>query len=368
MKSSIDIMNRIVLIGNGFDRSLGFPTSYSNFLDWIFLTTLQNLSESESSTKTGRVEHFYEDELLELKANRSVILKSKELIEARASYSTCLEELSSGAKLKIGYKCKFIKVLFDAYGLNKWVDIEQLYFEELKEIKEDEVDEFNTFFLIIKAKLAEYLGTISMDVKKLEKAYNSYRKQFFGPHLRYNSTMRYWEESQSIPISVYFVNFNYTHILSHLLERGSRSDDDNDVVNHIHGDLYDPRNIIFGYGNESGDEFLRLEKKGIKFLENIKSNNYFFSTHYKDLLVNLNATFEVYIYGHSCGLSDNILLRTIMEHSNCQQIRIFYKNDSEGRNNFKETFMNLSRAFSNKELLRKKVIAKLEDDFIRQFD
>ena len=29
-------MNRIILIGNGFDLAHGLPTSYQNFIDWYW--------------------------------------------------------------------------------------------------------------------------------------------------------------------------------------------------------------------------------------------------------------------------------------------------------------------------------------------
>ena len=140
---------------------------------------------------------------------------------------------------------------------------------------------------------------------------------------------------------------------------------DENTINHIHGNLNE-HPIIFGYGNETGENYSRLESLGNDYLENIKSTHYFNSTHYRDLEVQLNSPYEVYVYGLSCGLSDQILLNTIMQKENCQQIRIFYQKYDDGNDNYRETLMNISRVFDDKEVMRSKIISKQPDDFIRQ--
>ena len=37
-------MNRIILIGNGFDLDHGLPTSYGNFIEWYWRKWRRNLS------------------------------------------------------------------------------------------------------------------------------------------------------------------------------------------------------------------------------------------------------------------------------------------------------------------------------------
>ncbi|MBK6364090.1 MAG: hypothetical protein IPF52_11590 [Saprospiraceae bacterium] len=55
----------------------------------------------------------------------------------------------------------------------------------------------------------------------------------------------------------------------------------------------------------------------------IKSFDYFKTDNYSKLLAFLESEFDVYIMGHSCGLSDRTLLSTIFEHENCRKIKIF---------------------------------------------
>lgn len=54
-----------------------------------------------------------------------------------------------------------------------------------------------------------------------------------------------------------------------------------------------------------------------RFLDNIKSFMYLNNSNYRDLLNWIeNNDFQVFIMGHSCGLSDRTLLNTIFEHHN----------------------------------------------------
>ena len=60
--------------------------------------------------------------------------------------------------------------------------------------------------------------------------------------------------------------------------------------------------------------------------------------------------------GHSCGLSDKTLLKTIFEHPNCISIRPFYYIDKDGNNNYNDIVKNIYRTFTDKALMRDKVV------------
>jgi mannitol/fructose-specific phosphotransferase system IIA component (Ntr-type) len=57
-----------------------------------------------------------------------------------------------------------------------------------------------------------------------------------------------------------------------------------------------------------------------------------------------------------------------MQKENCKQIRIFYNKYDDGNDNYRETLMNISRVFDDKEVMRSKIISKQKDDYIRQFN
>ena len=62
--------------------------------------------------------------------------------------------------------------------------------------------------------------------------------------------------------------------------------------------------------------------------------------------------------GHSCGISDRLLLNTIFQHDNCKSIKIFYHKIDEFKNDFVEKTMEISRSFTleGKAKMRKRIV------------
>lgn len=116
----------------------------------------------------------------------------------------------------------------------------------------------------------------------------------------------------------------------------------------------------FGFGDEMDDNYKLIENAGDNnYLENIKSFMYQNNSNYRNLLNWIDTNnFQVFIMGHSCGLSDRTLLNTIFEHSNCKSIKIFYYQKDNGNDNFREISMNISRHFNKKTLMREKLVDK----------
>ena len=83
---------------------------------------------------------------------------------------------------------------------------------------------------------------------------------------------------------------------------------------------------------------------------------------YHDLIRFIESgDFQVYIISHSCGLSDRTLLSMIFEHEKFKSIKIFYYTDIHGENNFTELTQNISRQFTNKIMMRKKIVPYNDD-------
>lgn len=173
-----------------------------------------------------------------------------------------------------------------------------------------------------------------------EKVYNPLREKLKEENLNIN------------PIHV--LNFNYTNTFE-LYGRSSGMD-----INYIHGKLNDPNNpIIFGYGDETDEYYKKIEDIGNNsYLKHFKSFGYFKTENYQKLLRFIElGKFDVVILGHSCGLSDRVMLKTIFEHQNCEEIQIFYYKwgKESWDNDFEEKTMEISRHFSDKAQMRKKV-------------
>lgn len=107
------------------------------------------------------------------------------------------------------------------------------------------------------------------------------------------------------------------------------------------------------------DDYKLIEKKGNnEYLKNIKSFQYLHTSNYRKLLNWIETDkFQVYIFGHSCGLSDRTLLNTIFENDNCRSIKIFYYKNEKG-SNYTDLTHNISRHFNEKSLMRRKIVDK----------
>ena len=118
--------------------------------------------------------------------------------------------------------------------------------------------------------------------------------------------------------------------------------------------------IVFGYGDELDEDYLNIEKSGNdSYLENIKSMKYSQIPNYRKLLRFIESYhYNVYIMGHSCGMSDRTLLNTIFENHNCSSIKIFYHQRENGPDDHMEKIMNISRNFKDKPSMRKRLVDK----------
>ena len=206
--------------------------------------------------------------------------------------------------------------------------------------------------------LKEYL--ISLRIKISKKDSLRYFKHF-------NETMKDDEfmnvKSEQVKVKNgdnYFLNFNYTDSITEVLKHFNSY---TYTQNFIHGNLKDEE-IIFGFGDEMDSIYKEIEElNDNRFFKHIKSFHYFKSPNLRQLLTFLNSgDFQVCIYGHSCGLSDRVMLNEIFEHENCKSIKIYYYNDED----FTIKTMEISRHFNSNQIMRKKIVNKSIDCLIPQ--
>ncbi|WP_179353210.1 hypothetical protein [Winogradskyella vidalii] len=63
--ASIKTINKLFLVGNGFDRALGLKTTYEDFLFWYFNKFITEALESNRVTSdTGIYKYFHNDDEL----------------------------------------------------------------------------------------------------------------------------------------------------------------------------------------------------------------------------------------------------------------------------------------------------------------
>ena len=336
-------MNKLVLIGNGFDLAHSLETRYSDFLLWYLRNALINLVEK----------HNYSDQLFELSFKSGLFQINTEIFTSIEIIKNFLEEEKEF--LNFRFKCALFDILFKKTIELKWVDIESEYYDYLKKLYiqleehdfkilgniERQVNALNNDFDYIKRKLQEYLIIVeSSPIKPIQDIITHFRVNF--------ATV---PNTQSF---IMFLNFNYTSTIDLYLQEIKHKQY---KVNYIHGKLNDEENpIIFGYGDEIDSYYQKIENiNNNVFLKNFKSFGYLLTSNYQNFSDFLeNDSFEVYILGHSCGLSDRTMLNKIVEHDNCRRIKIFYYKINSSENDFVEKTYELSRHFSltNKTRMR----------------
>lgn len=158
-----------------------------------------------------------------------------------------------------------------------------------------------------------------------------------------------------LPNNIMLLNFNYTHTAQLYLKEGSIFS-----VNQIHGDLKEPKSVIFGYGDELDDDYKTIVNKNEnKFLGNIKSIKYLEADNYRRLLSFIESEpYQIVIMGHSCGNSDRTLLNTLFEHKNCVSIKPYYYKIDENNDKYIELIQNIRRNFTDMKLMRDRVVNK----------
>ena len=399
-------MNRIIIVGNGFDLAHDLKTRYEDFINWYWDKWLKLLNNS--------ISQFEEDELFKISAkyNSDCLCNYFYLGCTERNVYKHIEKVrqENGLSYIISPILKRISESIETKG---WVDIEADYYAMLVECmgKKDELERLNRDFAVIQNLLVEYLNEIqekdinekilideiqnqmllpfsakeiSVESNLLWRTFATKRvngnKEDYRQHLKdfgyenvdcdYLNEIGHQEYSKLVdgkkvsddieyllflPNRVMLLNFNYTKTADLYLPQNGGF-----IVNHIHGELEKPESVIFGYGDESDDEYKKLQKfNDNEYLRHIKTNRYLETPNYRDLLAFIDsAPFQVCIMGHSCGLSDKTLLNTLFEHKNCVSIKPYYYVNEQGKDNYLDIVQNISRNFTNPQLMRDRVVNK----------
>ena len=84
----------------------------------------------------------------------------------------------------------------------------------------------------------------------------------------------------------------------------------------------------------------------------MKTIKYAGNPNYKTLLNFISKSdYEVFIIGHSCGMSDKTLLKELFENPLCKSIKLYYYDDKD----LKDKQANISRLAKDKMLMRNKL-------------
>jgi hypothetical protein len=254
---------------------------------------------------------------------------------------------------KFQLKNKFLEQLSTDKKFPNWVDIEIEYFRVLTECIETKrkggVEQLNKEFSKIKDALEIYL--ISQTERNICKS-SSIEENIYLP-VSFEDFKKGSNTNENI-CSTLYLNFNYT-----TTEKLYIKNNGSETVIHIHGELGNKETpIIFGYGDESDEKFNLIKNNDDnRYFENIKSIKYA-ETEKRNNLMNFidSDIYSIFIMGHSCGKSDRTLLTKLFNHENCISIRVFYKENDNGTNNFIDITSNISRCFNNVDNMNDKLV------------
>lgn len=194
-------MNRIILVGNGFDKAHGMATGYRDFIDnyWnkVAVQIFSKYKEVilEEYNLLVRLE-TYEDTFI--KAHTSPSKQTNGEIEpgcrGEDSYSVLRGLIVQynrrnmyGDTFRLTFKNKFFKHISEQCSLVNWVDVENEYYGQLKGlldeknplVRNEKAKELNREFDAVKKLLENYLTQIVHDTK-IER-HSSIRDAFFCP-------------------------------------------------------------------------------------------------------------------------------------------------------------------------------------------
>lgn len=262
---------------------------------------------------------------------------------------------------KVKFKSPMFERLYNNLNELNWVDIENEYFDMLSKNMRNkaQIIKLNKEFNYLRQKLEEYL--VKLETDKIKFRHNPFSR-LFSEKIEKEDIVSVRLQNNIAPDSVYFLNFNYTDTIHNYYDHVRRYLSDAGVShNYIHGELEKQNNpLIFGFGDELDKNYLEFEDlKNPNLFTHIKSFKYSLTSNYHDLLRFVDSgDFQVYVIGHSCGLSDRTMLNHIFEHDHCKSIKIFYYQKQDGTDDFTEKTYDISRHFKNKGLMREKLVPK----------
>lgn len=419
----IHIMNRLILIGNGFDKAHGLKTSYKEFIEWYFDKFFSDLSNCKDREFHNPLSQY---KIVTEYRDWQNFIANDSILSAKESSLDKLKAIridKSHFKVVDGF---LISRIIERSTIDNWVDIEEIYYELLKSILKGNLPldyyQYNKRPVMLNIELEclkNYLIQYLLEINTSGSIFNkSINEIFYGPiyvddiavskkveftrhilenfHLSRgiiaNMNKRYYRsgvgvECQMLELEDFKkMHYDESEIINTILtesnileslsfpnnvlvlsfnytntEKVYTEDMFNVKVVHIHGELCQPDSVIFGYGDELDEEYKILQKANTnEYLKNIKSIRYLESGRYREMLEFINsAPFQIYILGHSCGGSDRTLLNTLFEHPNCVSIKPYYFQKSINNDNYLDIVENMSKSFMNMKLMRDIVVNKL---------
>ena len=353
-------MNRLVIVGNGFDLAHCLQTGYEHFLVDYFKKSIIIASKNRGHFSDDFISISISPELIvngeidkkinEIKSIQEI--ENHEMIDFEKNKIQNPIQTLTSFLIQIQIKNKLFKSLLK---YNNWTDIEQFYYTSILNTfnpNKPKINEVNNFIEILTVYLIDYIKSVNDKIPNgivLKNLQTTINRIFNG----------FDDESNKMC----FVNFNYTELLDRYI--GFDHQPKHEKIIYIHGQINKPESVIFGYGDDSDENYKQLENKvNDDYLVHMKSFKYPLENNYSKLIEFVDSgDFEVFCVCHSLGVSDRVLLKTIFEDKNCKKIRLFHLGDKKS---YFRKCIAISRHFTDKIAMRKKLVDYDESDILKK--
>lgn len=366
-------MNRLIIIGNGFDLAHGLKTRYSDFM-------LDYLKGALIKANSGDIfDRNYTDKLIRLSKpayyNTTISEYNLALIKNQKTVTDFFNVVREN-NYSFQSLSDFMRKLINHNSEFNWVDIENLFHKELLRVLNDYHSDFkreeakiklqklNEEMEFLKVKLVEYFTKIE---DEFNWNYNSPDSMNMLGVFKIGAAKKSIQQVRNNEvIDTRVLNFNYTNIVNRYCKELESEYSISEIP--LHGQLADLESIVFGFGDEVHKSYQEMEDLDENlFFEHIKSFKYFQNQHYQDLMAFLGSgQYEVFVLGHSLGLSDRTMLKAIFNSDHLEKVQLFYY-EKDGKNNFVEMTHQLSRHFTDKNRMRVKVVSFDKSEPLPQF-
>lgn len=220
-----------------------------------------------------------------------------------------------------------------------WSDIEYLYFTLLKKCDDIEGYLKDNFGILVDEYSSQHLDNNFNEIKLLLEEYLFSEQKNLKLIDTYSNLFEEFNDSDTL-----ILDFNYTNTISEYLQKF------NSNIQHIkiHGELLKTHNpIVFGYAANDEEAKYLTDKNDEYLMKNIKKLRYLLAdneSRFKAMLETSLSKIDVYILGHSCGLSDRLILNELFTHINVEKItQLYYNNMDE----FLKTVINIDRVIDD---------------------
>ncbi len=177
-------MNRIILIGNGFDLAHGLKTSYMDFIKSYWAVRLTQLIQNDQMKTDDELCSY---ELPDLESRKAINQVRPYIFDDRFSYILGRPIAEALQKIKQEYHSKFFEEINKAVDTYYWVDIEAVYYRWLTKIfKQGECEysdpnKLNDELKMLEEKLVVYLTYIQTNFIKSELQIENIRSAIYEP-------------------------------------------------------------------------------------------------------------------------------------------------------------------------------------------